>query len=179
MAATRDRAWRIWISESARDAMCVAASKAHPYETGGVLAGVIAAGRPWITHVKTVSPRRGRPSFYTLPEGKREQAIRSLRRLDPRIGYLGDWHSHPVDVGPSCTDCESIRSISLAGDLARPVLVVVRWNEDFHTLDARQWTGRRLRSLRVVAAGDLPPSAPRRRSLRLMELRQSGGSFAR
>jgi len=159
--------------------MCGAASEAYPYETGGVLAGVYTAGRPWVTHVQTVTPKRGMPSFYTLPEGKREQAIRSLRRLDPRIGYLGDWHSHPADVGPSCTDCNSIRSISLSGDLARPVLLIVRWTGEGHTLDARQWTGRRLRPLRVVAAGNLPPLAPRRRSRRLMALRQEGGSFSR
>jgi hypothetical protein len=26
------------------------------------------------------------------------------RRLDRRVGYLGDWHSHPADAPPSPTD---------------------------------------------------------------------------
>jgi hypothetical protein len=131
-----------------------------------VLAGVVAGGRPWITHVRTVRPRRDMFSFYELPGGERERAVRSLRRLDPRLGYLGDWHSHPADVGPSPTDRESMRTIGRSGDLPRPLLVVVRRSETIYTLDARQWTGRALRPLRVVAAGDLPPLNPRRRSLR-------------
>lgn len=153
-------AWRVWVSDTAREDMFKAAAAAHPSETGGVLAGVVlarglGAGRPWVTHaVEVRSPKRG-PSHYELPAGARERVVRSLRKRDPRLGYLGDWHSHPADLDPSRTDADSIASASVTGDCRRPLLFVVRRVPDGYEIDARQWTGAALRRLQVLGSGPL------------------------
>lgn len=105
--------WRVWVSEAARDALMAAADAANPDETGGVLVGVVLkrgedTGRPWVTHAVEVPSRKSDRNHYELPAGARRRVVMRLRKSDSRLGYLGDWHSHPVNVGPSPTDIESI-----------------------------------------------------------------------
>lgn len=161
-------AWRVWLSDEAREVMISAAATAHAQETGGVLVGVVlgrgrGAGRPWVTQAVEMSSRKSGPSHYELPVGARERAVKRLRKNDSRLGYLGDWHSHPADVAPSSTDAGSIASISMTGDCRRPLLFVVRRLDDGYKIDARQWTGTALRRLQVRGSGTLlpPRSAPR------------------
>jgi integrative and conjugative element protein (TIGR02256 family) len=156
--ATSDRRWRVWISEAVAGHLEAAAATTHPFEAGGILAGVLASGRPWVTHVVEVASAAGpRPSYYEFPPATRAKVIQLLRKSDSRVGYLGEWHSHPTDAGPSSTDIESVRRIGRASDCSRPLLVIVRKAADLYWLDARQWTGRALRPLRVVVAGNLQP----------------------
>jgi proteasome lid subunit RPN8/RPN11 len=156
--------WRVWVGEQARADLTKAAAAAHPDETGGVLVGVLGQlhggrRRPWVTHaVKVASPRSGR-THYELPAQARERVVTKLRRHDARLGYLGDWHSHPVNVDPSHTDATSIESISVTGDCARPLLFVVCRANGGYEIDARQWTGASLRQLHVVDAGPLTPAS--------------------
>lgn len=147
--------WRAWLSEEASHAITVAAEAAHPNETGGVLIGVLAAGRPWITHAIELSPRISCSRFYQPPPGARQAAVRRLRRRDARLGYLGEWHSHPMDAPPSTTDAETMRRLGETGDCPRPLLLIARRTGQGYRLDARQWMGRSLRVLRLVAAGPL------------------------
>ena len=145
-------------------ALADSAARAHPNETGGLVAGVHAAGRPWITNaVEVVSACGSRPSYYELPAGTRAKIVEELRKFDPRLGYLGDWHSHPADAGPSSTDIGSIAAISEDSDCPRPLLVIVRRRTGSYVMDARQWTGASLRPLQLIAAGgiDAPPPDPR------------------
>jgi hypothetical protein len=171
-------AWRAWLSEEPRAAIMKAAEEAHPRETGGVLVGVVAerrgATRPWVTHAVEVRSRKSGWAHYELPAGARERAVKGLRKFDPRVGYLGDWHSHPMDVGPSCTDAISIASISGTGDCPRPLLFVIRHMSEGYDIDARQWTGASLRHLNVMEAGPLPlqERPPRRRPFPKMRVRR-------
>lgn len=166
------RAWRVWISEEARSTMITAAVNAHPHETGGVLVGVLAqgvgAGRPWVTKaVEVRSPEAG-PTHYEMPAGARGRTVRRLRKKDHRLGYLGDWHSHPIDLNPSCTDSRSIASISVSGDCSRPLLFVLRRVNDGYELDGRQWTGASLRRVRILDSGPLafgPSRGKRKKSV--------------
>lgn len=174
-------AWRAWLSEGPRIAIMRAAKDAFPRETGGILVGVVAethgATRPWITHAVEVRSRRSGRAHYELPAGSRERAVKRLRRFDPRVGYLGDWHSHPMDVGPSHTDAASIASISETGDCPRPLLFVLRHVSERYDIDARQWTGASLRHLQIMEAGPLPLQErrpPRRRVVPTMRLRTGG-----
>jgi len=160
-----NRAWRVWISEEARSAMAAASARAHPHETGGVLVGVLAnglgAGRPWVTNaIEIPSPEAG-PRHYELPTGARGRTVRRLRNQDARLGYLGDWHSHPINVSPSGRDAASIASISVSGDCPRPLLFVLRRMKDSYEIDGRQWTGASLRRMRILDAGPLAMKATR------------------
>jgi len=160
------RLWRVWLSEPAWDALIAAAKAANPNETGGVLVGVVldggeGAGRPWVTHAVEVPSRKRGRSHYELPAGARRRVVTKLRKSDSRLGYLGDWHSHPSDVGPSPTDIDSIESASVEGDCPRPLLFLVRRGRQRYRIDPHQWTGRSLRHLQVRAAGLLQSQDPK------------------
>jgi Prokaryotic homologs of the JAB domain len=178
-ALSHKRPWRAWLTESARLDLEAAASAAHPKETGGILVGVHTRGsRPWIIHAVEIHSKNSGSSHYVVPAHRRRRVIERLRRKhDARLGYLGEWHSHPLDVGPSNADGDSIRAIG--GDpstgCARPLLLIARRAGDGYHLDARQLDRGSLRPLDLIAAGQLPPAdapPPKRRSLQSTVLRQ-------
>ncbi|MFD9702111.1 SAVED domain-containing protein [Lentzea sp. NPDC059081] len=153
------------VSEAARDAMIAAAKRSHPWETGGILLGVLSEGRPWVTAVVEIPSEIRGPHHYELPGGATRPAVLSAREADHRLGYLGDWHSHPVDVGPSSTDLDSLRrNSSPHHEELNPTLVVVRSTRVGHVLDARRIIAGRPRSCDIQPTGGLPPAAPRHTS---------------
>jgi hypothetical protein len=157
-AIGRDR--RIWIAEEVAECVFAAATAAHPTETGGVLIGVeTTRRRPWITDAVELPSPKATGSFYEVPSGGRRQAVAKLRRRDPRLGYLGEWHVHPGDVPPSPTDASTL--VRLAGDseagCEQPVLLVARRMVSGYRLDARQLRHGRLRELQIIASGRLLP----------------------
>jgi proteasome lid subunit RPN8/RPN11 len=157
----RDGRWRAWLTESARDVMINAARAAHPKETGGVLLGVLTHGRPWITTAVEVPDADATGVYYELEGGAAPAIVDAMTLLDPRLGYLGEWHSHPADVGPSELDAQSVRAIAddASAGCAHPVLLIARRRGSGYGLDTRQLQRRRLRSLHLIDAGPLPPHA--------------------
>jgi proteasome lid subunit RPN8/RPN11 len=154
---------RLWLSETAWQTIKAAAGAAHPAETGGVLLGVLSIdGRPWITEAVTVPSATATHTSYELPTGARPRAVDEARAHDPRLGYLGDWHSHPADAGPSLRDGRTMRRLAqVTPDCPTPVLIIARRVAgDDYAIDARDASPRRLRRLDALAAGDLPPSPP-------------------
>lgn len=159
--------WRCWLSESAAEEIRAAASNAHPNETGGVLVGVLTGTRPWVTDAIHVPSKKATPTWYEIPAGARRKAVRAARRADHRVGYLGDWHAHPADVGPSGTDLATMRKLAAdpRADCVRPLLVIARRDGVDYKIDARQFVNMRLRPLRVISAGalELPEARQRKR----------------
>src|SRR5215207_3220848 len=154
----RDSRWRAWLTEAARDVIVDAAATAHPKETGGVLLGVLTHGRPWITSAVEVPHAGATGVYYELAGGAAPAIVDAMTLLDPRLGYLGEWHSHPADVGPSDLDARSMRAIAAdaTAGCKRPVLIIVRRHAATYELDGRQLQRRRLRGLRLIDAGPLP-----------------------
>lgn len=152
------RRWRIWMSEEAAEAIGSAARDDHPVEVGGVLVGVRVGRRPWVTEAIAVPSEHQTPTYYELPAGARHAAVDAARQRDERLGYIGDWHAHPADVGASPKDVDTMRRLASDRDAgcARPVLLIARRVAQGYEIDAHQFTGRRLRDLRVIAAGRLP-----------------------
>ena len=155
------------LSESARAWMVSAAARAHPNDTGVVLVGVYLDGEPWVTSaVEIATSDRGR-HHYRIPAGTTQPAVRAARRRDPRLGYLGDWHTHPVDTKPSSTDLATLALFSIRHPRTpNPTLIVVRRTADGHELDARRIVSVRARPCRVRLAGDLPLDEPHQDSAR-------------
>jgi proteasome lid subunit RPN8/RPN11 len=151
---------RLWITESAAASTRAAAQRAHPAETGGVLLGVYVAGaRPWIVEAVTVPSAVASGTYYELGRDERPAAVDEARARDARLGYIGDWHSHPADVGPSTVDASTMRHLGadLAAGCPHPVLIVARRGaRGAYDLDARQLARWRLRRLQVIMAGALP-----------------------
>jgi hypothetical protein len=150
--------WRVWIAEEAAATIVLAAAAAHPDETGGVLVGVHTHGsRPWVTHAVELRSPKATGTFYEVPPGARRKAIARLRRRDPRLGYLGEWHVHPADAAPSPVDTETIARLAADPDAGchRPLLLVARRTSTGYVLDARQLSHRLLRDLQIIATGPL------------------------
>ena len=148
----------VWISESAIAIIIAAASNAHPNETGGIVLGVHAMGRPWITHSVEIQSLEQTQNRYRLPSDVRPRFVDRVRKVDSRIGYLGEWHSHPANVGPSLKDKISMTRIAFNSKAAcpHPLLIVAKRNSAGYKLDINEWCRWRLRPLQVVLAGDLP-----------------------
>lgn len=164
------------LAESAEAAMVAAAIKAHPLETGGILLGVYLDDEPWVTRViELASPDRGR-HHYKIPGGATQPAVQAARRDDHRLGYLGDWHTHPADVGPSPTDLATLALVSITHPRTpNPTLVVVRHTAEGHVLDTRRIATVTPRPCTIRLAGDLPPERTERRPRSTDRVQRTGG----
>lgn len=123
---------RLRFSESAIEGLIDACRQAVPFETGGLLLGVQTRDGLWITHaieipVETRSQRR-----YVIPHGSTTPIVDRFRTLDPRLGYIGDWHSHPANVGASSLDLRTLAKLAIGSFQQRRLMAVAR-------LDAGRW----------------------------------------
>ncbi|MGI5190356.1 Mov34/MPN/PAD-1 family protein [Promicromonospora sp. CA-289599] len=144
------------LSESAEYGMIRAAIKAHPTETGGILLGVYVDGKPWVTRAIEIPSSDRSRRHYKIPLGATHPAVYTARRDDHRLGYLGDWHTHPANVGPSPKDLATLALFSLKHPRApNPTLVVVRNTADGHVLDTRRIVTAAPRPCEIRLAGDL------------------------
>lgn len=145
----------VLLAESASTALRRLAKRSHPKETGGILLGVRNGDRPWVTRaIEIPSIDRGR-NHYRLPAGATTPAVAHAREKDPRLGYLGEWHSHPSDVGPSPTDRATMRRLALRHPRTGLLLIVVRRRESDSWLDAREMTFPLLHRRELTLTGDL------------------------
>lgn len=150
----------VWISEAASDAIIRVAMAARPNETGGVLIGVEARGRPWIVDAPEVASTDSSPIRYALDGTSRQAVVDEARRTDERVGYVGEWHSHPADVAPSRLDLRSLGRLATDphAECPHPLLIVVRCGDERPTLDCREWVKCRATKMRLIATGQLPPN---------------------
>lgn len=134
------------------------AQEAHPNEAGGVLIGVFGDGRPWVSRVIRIIPaHRPWPDRFVIPPGLTPAIVAEQRNRDCRLGYLGDWHTHPADVAASGTDRASL--IRVAADpqagVVHPLLVVVRLHAGAWDLDVLETHGREHLTCDVRVTGPL------------------------
>lgn len=151
--------WRAWLTDAARRSMMEAAIAAHPTETGGILVGVLAGRRPWVTAAIEVRSSSSTRTSFEIEGQARARTVASAQERDPRLGYLGEWHSHPADQGPSGRDIASMLALAADPDAGcrRPVLLIVRRTNGGYEIDARQAGTLKLRRLNLLSAG--PPAA--------------------
>ncbi|MHB8296097.1 MAG: Mov34/MPN/PAD-1 family protein [Acidimicrobiales bacterium] len=145
----------VLLAESAATMLLRAAAAAHPSETGGLLLGPRSSQRPWVTHVLEVPSARPSPAHYVLPAGLTHPLIACARRVDRRLGYLGEWHVHPVDTGPSRTDGRTMRRLA-SHPSKPPILLLARLASSGYDLEGHVWSGVRRRQLTIIQTGDLP-----------------------
>lgn len=147
------------LAESAAQVMRAAAAASHPLETGGILVGVHVRDQPWVTAaIEVPSDERG-VGHYRLPGRTTRAAVIEAQRTDPRVGYLGDWHSHPHDIGPSAIDIGSLAMMTMAHIATpNPLLIVVRRLDDrAYALDVRRMRLGVPIACAVTLSGDLSP----------------------
>lgn len=101
----------------------------YPKETGGILIG-------WqqglIFHIETaIGP--GPNAFHKNISFKRD-GIFSQMHLESTVlathgqwDYLGEWHSHPCNMGPSSTDIKSLKKVQTSPEfnILQPILGLI------------------------------------------------------
>ncbi len=135
----------VLLAETVAEQLIAWSRDAAPYETGGILLGILGDDRPWVMSAAQVPSAAPQRYAYELPTGATQPIVLLAREADPRIGYLGDWHSHPADSKASLTDLatykRALRFARLRSEQA-PLLVVVRLGPDGWVLDVmatRSW----------------------------------------
>ena len=103
------------------------ADAAYPRESGGLLLGWWEHGVPVVVDVVKVPDSGAGRSHWTRSRQAAAEVFAQVRATYPAtVGYVGDWHSHPHDVGPSGTDLRVIRRVSKQYDDAIALAVVRR-----------------------------------------------------
>ncbi len=151
---------RVLVSQSAFEAAVSHARASAPMETGGLLIGVSTADGLWITDAIEIAVATRYRNRFTIPAGVTHTAIDALRDADPRLGYIGDWHSHPLDAPASNRDLTTLAEIALSARGRKRIVAVVRCRASRWNLDL-WWTPRlRIpRRLDFEFAGPLLPTA--------------------
>ena len=155
----------VYLTSNAEAAIRTYSGAAYPNETGGILLGVMTdIDEPWIVQAVEVPSARPSPSGYRLPDGQTQRVVEEARRVDGRLGYLGEWHSHPNRSNRSTADERTMESLAqqpaLVGDC--PVLIVARRVADDYVLAASRVTLSGVEDVDLRAAGALPPADPER-----------------
>lgn len=155
----RDLPAAIQISETAQATMRATSGDAAPNETGGVLIGTRVGGLPTIDRAVELPPADPTPTRYQLAANRINEAVEQARSDDGRLGYLGEFHSHPSDHGPSSTDRRMMQRLLRDPDTGHPILIVVRPVDGRPaTLDAYLAEPERLRPASIETVGPLPDS---------------------
>ena len=149
---------RINLSETALSNAYSKAADAMPLETGGVLVGCEVDGRITITDAIEVPDRDARSDRYGMSAGAATAAVESARASEPRVGYVGEWHSHPRPGPPSTTDQVTMLDIALNPDTANPVLLIVSPGTDEGDIHAFVTTSAGLKPAQITMCGGLATS---------------------
>ena len=154
-SSSRGSRRQLLLSESAESVLIEAASSAYPNETGGILLGLRSQDDPWVTTVVELPSQQNGPAEYVIPAGATRTVVDALRVQDARLGYIGDWHAHTLDVGPSSVDRATMRRSLGTNDV---MLVARRLDGGGYRLQAISTQGSREVDLAVIRTGD--PEGP-------------------
>jgi integrative and conjugative element protein (TIGR02256 family) len=131
---------RVLLARPALKRATEAAELADPKETGGVLMGFRSGDDVCVTHLLEVPAVVATTTRYACDEAARNAAIKAFQAgpsPDPRVGYVGTWHSHPGTSRTSRTDHKTLRDEALHAPDLVAMLVVLRsrsgeWRLDGH-----------------------------------------------
>lgn len=127
----KNNAWR---------AMRLAGTQALPRETGGILIGYYTEAGPHVAEIRVVQDPHATRSRYRRDAVMAERILTSIVHEDDTgaLGYVGEWHTHPVPAGPSAIDAEASRQLAIAGghDVALLVLAMRTHGWTSHVLNA-------------------------------------------
>lgn len=131
------------VSEGALAEVRTLADRALPFETGGIVLGTLTATGAWITTFVEVPAATPHLTRFRIPAGRTHQIVVEAKASDERIGYLGDWHTHPADSGPSHIDLATLQDLAVGTFGRRRFLALVRRSDSRWFLDL--WILSRLR----------------------------------
>lgn len=116
----------VLLSPAARTAIAEEAQRAQPNETGGVLVGYRQGNDLVVTDAVAISSTDATPMRYVRDDIEANTWLTTyLANRDPAdpVGYIGEWHSHPLPSAPSSIDLRSIRTT--ARTTSGPIALIV------------------------------------------------------
>ena len=124
MSDTINGRQKVLVAREALDTAVEAGSAALPKETGGILLGFRIPDGLVATRFLLVEDTGSSTHSYLLRHRLARRQLDAVRRhAGPAVGYVGDWHTHPKDIGPSPRDARSIAAA--CRDAAGPVTLIV------------------------------------------------------
>lgn len=126
------------LANSAWRALRLGGTQALPREIGGLLLGHYTETGPRVAEIHVVPDPRATRIRYRRDAVTAERILDSCIRADGSgvLGYLGEWHTHPLPVGPSATDIQASGRLAIAGGYEVALLVLA--------MSARGWVGHAL-----------------------------------
>lgn len=87
---------------------------ALPHETGGILVGWHDHQTIVVTGMLPVTDKKAGRSHYVRNHARAQKVLNAHRATcgDDRVGYVGEWHSHPAPQPPSHIDYNTIADIT-------------------------------------------------------------------
>ena len=146
------------IAESALHAIIDASQAAAPLETGGALIGTTISERTVVVAAIELPDTAATDENFTIAEGRVAEAVESARHDDPRLGYVGEWHSHPNGGGVSTTDRATMMTIAADTDVDAPILVIASPNDPTWNIEAIMASPDTTRSITFELCGDIGPT---------------------
>lgn len=118
----------------------LAGTRALPRETGGLLLGYYTEIGPHVAEAHVVPDPRATRIRYRRDAVAAARILGASIRADDSgaLGYIGEWHTHPLPIGPSATDVHASGRLALAGgrDIALLVLALGTRGWNGHALNA-------------------------------------------
>ena len=150
---------RVYVTEEAARAVREVAEATAPFEIGGILVGAATRDGVWISDFLAIPGRTRHHARFMISAGTTHAAVDAARRIDDRLGYIGDWHTHPADVGPSRIDFATLRDLAVGPFGSRRLLGLLRrvglgWDLGLWVLDRMRAPAR----ITHEVAGPLPES---------------------
>lgn len=145
------------ITERVQEHILQQARRALPNEIGGVLIGCNIDERPIVAEAPEHADPDATPCSFRLPAGQTQQIVEKARAADERLGYLGNWHSHPSGAGPSDLDTAAMLAATRESGQDRPLLVLAL-PDDNGSLELKAYvtSGAGLVPAIISTTGELP-----------------------
>lgn len=129
------------VTSNAWHAMRVAGRRALPREIGGLLLGHYTEDGPRVTEAPVVPDPRATRIRYRRDALMAGGILNTYLQADDGgvLGYLGEWHTHPLPIGPSPTDTRASTRLASHGGHNVALLVLA--------MGPRGWVGHALNAL--------------------------------
>lgn len=104
----------LWIDSEALGSAADVSVAALPRETGGILAGWHQGTTVIVTAMLEVPDKKAGHCHYVRNYKRAQKTLDAHRRIcgDDRVGYVGEWHSHPAPQPPSSVDYEALAKLT-------------------------------------------------------------------
>lgn len=114
------------MSEEARNKTVHSALSASPKETGGILLGWVEGQNVVVSDVLVVDDPESGNYHYVRNYERAEAALSEyLTHIDNSLlGYVGEWHSHPMLQPPSAIDRRSLQAVVIEAERQAAMVVI-------------------------------------------------------